>query len=724
MKYGSQAMTVIASSGLPTGEAHLDGMAKVPYYKMARDKSKPPSFTNVRADGQPALVEQSHSFPLSDRCLLCTSGVVICNSPASAVVFDDGHKPQFVMPKPAAADFFVRPYKFMEDDALGHMEDLFASAHTRPQLRNACAVKLGFDNGPGYAVTELKNQHLMWRLARDLQWHYLLCQAPAPDNSSTHWQAESVWSIIRRGLCGKALGWSWCTGDPVDQPLPVAEIEKRTASSAMKEYHQLLLNIAADGAHDWHVVARQPPPLDLRDDAWVKDGALLEEYYQLTREDQVRQEKYAAIRAESLDVGRHIVTKTPSHLEFRCCMSANACELCVLGFEKRRKEFPHFTMEALLAPLAFNGHRLPHPAYYEGKAPAPSPPPENASARAPTPSEGRDWAARVEWVQPRSEVSFGARKGGPYMSLKEAMDLGQQQHEANIPVSTVGVERLILCDFSQSCRYCAKSLRELSRHKLFHHDAVAPPAVAALPPHGPPLLAGDMEYDLGPCEPRPRPPPKKRDRDGVGGKCLDRPGCALAPAEEAGSDVEDAGSVGSLDKDDPVWVGFRAAGVGCSDSDGDAAPPEDPKPSKRLKPDPSNPLGASAPGPWRGPAMKGGWDVVEVPGGWIRFNLEQRRLDAHCANPNHGGPGKCKMDRVAKKGPLGGELLWLALSASPETPEKSDHDKLKDSVSEPGRRGDRAAKRAWLEAKAVAEGGKYRKLLDVEMAARGTVAEP
>ena len=119
MKYSSQAMTVIAANGFPTGEGHLDSMAKVPYHKMASDKSKPQGFTNTRVDGQPALVEQSHSFPLSERCLLSTGGVVICEVPKSGQTFEDGAKPQIPMPKPVAMDLYLRPYKFMEDGGFG-----------------------------------------------------------------------------------------------------------------------------------------------------------------------------------------------------------------------------------------------------------------------------------------------------------------------------------------------------------------------------------------------------------------------------------------------------------------------------------------------------------------------------------------------------------------------------------------------------------------------------
>ena len=204
---------------------------------------------------------------------------------------------------------------------------------------------------------------------------------------------------------------------------------------------------------------------------WIQDAPLLDEYYSATREEQVRADKYARLHAESLDVGRHIVAKSPSHLEFRNCMSGNPCALCAQALDRRRRDLPNFTMEALLAPLAFNDYRLPYPTYIEGRAPVSGPPPENASARAPTPAEDRDWVGRVNWVQPSSEERLSERKGGPYLSFKQVLGQGQPQPEVNIPMSTSGAERFIHCDFTPSCRYCAKSKRELDGHKCFHlHD--------------------------------------------------------------------------------------------------------------------------------------------------------------------------------------------------------------------------------------------------------------
>ena len=304
-------------------------------------------------------------------------------------------------------------------------------------------------------------------------------------------------------------------------------------------------------------------------------------------------------------------------------------------------------------------------------------------------------------MQPSAEERFSERKGGPYLSFKQVLDQGQPQPEVNIPMSTSGAEKFIHCDFTPSCRYCAKSKRELDRHKCFHHDSVAPPVVEARPDPGA-SVGVDMPYDLDGCVPRPCAPSRKRGRQ-------------QRDAEDAGSgdDVE------LFQREEDETAGLFGD---FSDVDGNVSPPGA---SKRVKQEVASSSGLAGtvgptpdpetPGPWRGPAMRGGWDVVEVPGGWIKFNLEKGKLDAHCGNPHHGGPHTCKMDRAAKKRPLGGELLWLALCT--DNLRKDDHDKLKAKVFEPDRKADRREKRIWLERKAAAERGKYQMLLDVEAAA-------
>ena len=57
---------------------------KKPIYIMARDKAKVRGFTLRRSDGEPGLTGCGHSFPLANRCLLCTSAVSHCEVPDNA----------------------------------------------------------------------------------------------------------------------------------------------------------------------------------------------------------------------------------------------------------------------------------------------------------------------------------------------------------------------------------------------------------------------------------------------------------------------------------------------------------------------------------------------------------------------------------------------------------------------------------------------------------------
>ena len=56
------------------------------------------------------------------------------------------------------------------------------------------------------------------------------------------------------------------------------------------------------------------------------------------------------------------------------------------------------------------------------------------------------------------------------------------------------------------------------------------------------------------------------------------------------------------------------------------------------------------------PRAVGGWEVCEVPGGWLRFNEQLGRLDAHCSCH---GSSKCKMDRSLAKAPVALLVSWL-----------------------------------------------------------------
>ena len=81
---------------------------------------------------------------------------------------------------------------------------------------------------------------------------------------------------------------------------------------------------------------------------------------------------------------------------------------------------------------------------------------------------------------------------------------------------------------------------------------------------------------------------------------------------------------------------------------------------------------------------------MPVPGGWIRFNPELGRGDAHCS----AHPG-CKADRVLNGGGLGFLLSWAKLALDPAI-DKEMHMLNKEIISGPGGFPQRLQARQWL----------------------------
>lgn len=108
----------------------------------------------------------------------------------------------------------------------------------------------------------------------------------------------------------------------------------------------------------------------------------------------------------------------------------------------------------------------------------------------------------------------------------------------------------------------------------------------------------------------------------------------------------------------------------------------------------------------------GGWERIEVPGGFLRFSKTSARLDAHCSC--HHGQTECKSDRAfgnhgdaarqdrrAQGGRcLGRQLLWLKLGA---TMDYEHHKTLKKSVGGPKYRQQRLTCRREFSARAASE---------------------
>ena len=140
--------------------------------------------------------------------------------------------------------------------------------------------------------------------------------AHAPDHSAWHWKVEKAFTKIRSALLGKALGRSWTKKDPVQEDLRKWDRIRRCTESAMDEYTKLLHNVKNEQRLDWTVCARHPR--DEPKDSPIPDAELIVEYYQQSG-NRVLDPKFRKLRAESLDLGRHVAVMVPSCFELRAC---------------------------------------------------------------------------------------------------------------------------------------------------------------------------------------------------------------------------------------------------------------------------------------------------------------------------------------------------------------------------------------------------------------------
>ena len=112
------------------------------------------------------------------------------------------------------------------------------------------------------------------------------------------------------------------------------------------------------------------------------------------------------------------------------------------------------------------------------------------------------------------------------------------------------------------------------------------------------------------------------------------------------------------------------------------------------------------------PKVDHGWQLVRVPGGWLKFNDVLGRLDSHCQR--HGR--SCKMDRDMKKGVIGLHSLWLSDTTAKT---KKDHDLLKAELSSAKYFEQRQKKRELYTNMANLHGGVYNEILLAEKRIKG-----
>ena len=97
------------------------------------------------------------------------------------------------------------------------------------------------------------------------------------------------------------------------------------------------------------------------------------------------------------------------------------------------------------------------------------------------------------------------------------------------------------------------------------------------------------------------------------------------------------------------------------------------------------------------PVATRGWEVLEVPGGWIRFNREKGSADGHCARHLN-----CKIDRRLARAGLGLVTAWCKKGLQDYVVDTEAHTLEKEVLSSEAGFDDRHAARTYLHQRAAA----------------------
>ena len=112
----------------------------------------------------------------------------------------------------------------------------------------------------------------------------------------------------------------------------------------------------------------------------------------------------------------------------------------------------------------------------------------------------------------------------------------------------------------------------------------------------------------------------------------------------------------------------------------------------------------------RVPSVSGEWIRLDLPSGWLVFNMRLSRVDAHC-----GVHDLCRSNKVMKKAPIGYQLYGLSLT--PGTSMK-DHQELKHTAGKQDTFPARQVARVEFQSLADVNGGFYHDLLACEAECR------
>ena len=579
-------------NGVKCARLAMDCMRKVKTYVPAQPKVRPKGLRWEDGAGSSVIHQSDHDFVCGERMLICTSGVTVCQIPGDASIVEEP-KPHWPRPLPDATSVFLRPFRWMDVTPLAHVTDLKDVVDADVSLSTADLVLVTCDNGPDYAPSQPVLQHLLGRLWRhynnaSLGWGRFLYAARAPYASALHFEAEQPWAQVPDLLAGRSLGWRFANGlDPNALDLPREEKLTNIMNSAMDEYTELLRHPdlgPRTGGKLWTVHQRHPKDKPLHDDV-----ELLVDFYKATGA-QLKDKRFSHLLDEAADFGFHMTT-LPSYVKFQVCLDPE--KMCAKCCNMRRRKLeldPSWDMRKLLAPLEFNGFRMPLPERQDRPWLGPEAAEDQQSPRRPKTSKepvakagSKGGVERPRYTAcPRKPSDAGEAQryakglAGPCKSFVEVLREGRQQTAAGIPVKAGGehvqTETITPCAAFGNCACWSTNPTAASRHRGRHHARVVKVGPCKAAPAPMPVDAAPTAgYSLGGCEPRPQPDKAARKRKDVAQGMVEEEGDEVALEAEVGQDErqseEEQGSgeevaTGVGDDAAPAIASVAAAGDG------------------------------------------------------------------------------------------------------------------------------------------------------------------
>jgi hypothetical protein len=692
-----QLATWLSSRGVVCKEFSMDQLRKYPFWICATSGASPRGYMEVREDGLPGFSVLDHDTPVGPRMNLIVSGVEELQVSSDATPFDTD-KPQLQVSSDGPTSLFLRPHCYLPTDAITNAKDFdtVLQKSCKPESPKPEFVLVMSDNGWDYSLHSMMQQHLMLRHALDDATMFVWA-TQAPSHSSWN-PIERIWPIPRALLTGQHLGSSAYPrgvnpfakqeGEPAE---PIQNVLKKIATAGVKDAFNLLNAKKGNG----FIVYAPDAPTDPAGNPKPDPTDYLERiraHYNGRRDEEVERE--AAVIFDH-------VTKLFNIVYWKMCTS-NLCPHCTRVCERRRVDKPDWHPTKVLSLLRHNFYRpfLPEmpgdeTGLREGDSPLPNLHPAAYD------------------VVPKPMGAGRNPHRGFLDVMYESFRKQKCQNHIRVPVNPnrKHKEEILQCSITsktsgERCQYFAKCHAELERHERYAHCVPQAPHTAC-------AVSADVEitdavdplpgYALGDAIAKSKKRKKsaafgedKHDDDDADDQFMEDHG--LLDLEHENLDGEASASSAGVPAPVPQPP---AAGEPASSSAGALVPVPQPAAAVAAAAAPAAGLAAVRPPRSSGP---GGWQVVSVPGGWLKFSQTLGRLDAHCSR--HGGG--CKMDRSLRKGPIALHMAWLTCAAA----NKAEHDAAKITVIydiEATTRG----KEVFV-AMAQGQGGLYQTILDAE----------